>query len=287
MSPTVNAAAAGLQRGAIEFRNMVTTRNEIVPNVLFGLLPFGALLYFAATNEAIDLGGETVPWVRFAAPGMFAIVVAFNMLGPMFTLTTERDDGTLLRVRTLPHGLTGYVVGRSVSVALEGLLGLVLVVVPAVVFIDGIGDVSLLGWLHFAVIVLLGLAALVPLGILVGGLLRSPKGIFSIGMAAIAGLMFISGIVTPITELPGWVQGIAQVLPVYWLGLGTRAALLPDVVAAVEIGGTWRVGATFAVLTAWAVAATALAPLALRRTARRQSGAKVAERREAALHTGA
>lgn len=284
MNPTVNAAVAGVARGAIEFRNMVTTRNEIVPNVLFGLLPFAVLVYFANSGEVIDLGTETVSWVRFAAPGMFAIVVAFNMLGPMYTLSTERDDGTLLRVRTLPHGLAGYVVGRSVSVALEGLLGLALVVIPALLFIDGIGDVGLLGWLHFLAVVVFGLAALVPLGLLIGGLLRSPKGVFSIGLAAIALLMGISGIVNPITEQPGWLQGIAQVFPVYWLGLGTRAALLPDVVATVEIGGSWRVGATFAVLGVWAVVATALAPLALRRSARRQSGARLAEQRDAALH---
>ena len=288
MNPVATATAAGIRRGLIEFRNAMTTRNEVVPNTVFGLLPFAALVLFARSGEVFDLGTESVPWVRFAAPGMFAIVVAFNMLGPMFTLPTERDDGTLLRVRTLPHGLTGYVVGSSVRVSLDGLYGMLLVIVPAVLFIDGIiGDVSLLGWSHFAAITVLGLAVLVPLGLLIGSLLRSAKGVFSIGIAAITGVMAVSGIHAPITDLPGWLQVVGQALPVYWLGLGMRSALLPDVVAAVEIGGSWRTGTTFAVLFAWAIAATVLAPLALRRTARRQSGAKVAERREAAILAGA
>ncbi len=286
MNPTRNAIAAGIRRGAIEFRNTITDRSEVVATVVFGLLPFAALVYFSRTGEVIDLGTGSVPWVRFAAPGMFAIVIAFNMVSPMYSLSAEREDGTLLRVRTLPDGLTGYVIGRSVGVSLEALSGMVLVIVPSLVFIDGLTDVPLLGWLHFAGVVVFGLAALVPLGLLIGSLLRSTKGVFSVGITAIAAVMVVSGITQPITELSGWAQAIGQTLPVYWIGLGTRSALLPDAVAAVEIGGTWRIGTTFLVLGAWAAAVTVLAPLALRRTARRQSGSKVAARREAALHAG-
>ena len=47
-------------------------------------------------------------------------------------------------------------------------------------------------------------------------------------MLPMMGLIAISGIFYPITALPGWLQWIAQVFPVYWLGLGMRSALLPD-----------------------------------------------------------
>ena len=40
-------------------------------------------------------------------------------------------------------------------------------------------------------------------------------------------IMAISGIFYPITDCPGWLQGIGQLFPMYWLGLGMRAALLP------------------------------------------------------------
>jgi hypothetical protein len=39
------------------------------------------------------------------------------------------------------------------------------------------------------------------------------------------------------------VQAIAQVVPIYWLGLGVRSAFLPDSAASwrsVRHGGTWR-----------------------------------------------
>ena len=69
----------------------------------------------------------------------------------------------------------------------------------------------------------------------------------------------------------------------YWLGLGMRSALLPAHLASVEIDHSWRHLATFGVLSAWAVAGLLVAPLLLRRMARRESGSSVAARREKVL----
>jgi ABC-2 type transport system permease protein len=93
----------------------------------------------------------------------------------------------------------------------------------------------------------------------------------------------VSGVFYPITSLPGWMQTVAQAFPIYWLGLGTRSAFLPDALAAVEIGGSWRHLETLGVLSAWAVLGLALAPAVLRRMARRESGSVVARRRERAM----
>src|SRR5262249_24602783 len=60
-------------------------------------------------------------------------------------------------------------------------------------------------------------------------------------------------------------------------------ALLPDALSAVEIGGSWRHLETLGVLGAWAVAGLILAPIVLRRMARRESGSRVAERPERAM----
>jgi ABC-2 type transport system permease protein len=67
------------------------------------------------------------------------------------------------------------------------------------------------------------------------------------------------------------------------MGLGMRSALLPGEAVVVEVGDSWRHLETAAVLGVWAVAGLLLAPVVLRRMARRESGSKVAERRERAL----
>ena len=99
----------------------------------------------------------------------------------------------------------------------------------------------------------------------------------------LGGLAAVSGIFYPITHLPVFLQRTGQVFPLYWLGLGMRSALLPNAMAAVEVGHSWRHLATFGVLSAWAVAGLVLAPVVLRRMARRESGSNVAARREKAM----
>jgi hypothetical protein len=66
-------------------------------------------------------------------------------------------------------------------------------------------------------------------------------------------------------------------------GFRMRSALLPASMAAAEIGGSWRHLETVGVLGLWAVAGLVLAPIVLRRMARRESGSRVAERREKAM----
>jgi ABC-2 type transport system permease protein len=76
---------------------------------------------------------------------------------------------------------------------------------------------------------------------------------------------------------------MAQFFPIYWLGLGMRSALLPGSLASVEIGDSWRHLETLGALGVWAVIGLVLAPMVLRRMARRESGSSVAERRERAM----
>jgi ABC-2 type transport system permease protein len=131
-------------------------------------------------------------------------------------------------------------------------------------------------------VLLVGLVATQSLGAMLGALISSPRGAGYISLP-VMGLIAISGIFYPVTALPGWLQGIAQAFPMYWLGLGMRSALLPESAVSVEIGGSWRHLETAGVLGAWAVLGLIVAPIVLRRMAGRESGARVAERREKLL----
>jgi ABC-2 type transport system permease protein len=62
-----------------------------------------------------------------------------------------------------------------------------------------------------------------------------------------------------------------------------RSVFLPDALAAVEPHGSWQHPATFGVLLLRAVLGLLLAPVVLRRMARRESGSAVARRRSRAM----
>jgi ABC-2 type transport system permease protein len=128
----------------------------------------------------------------------------------------------------------------------------------------------------------LGMLATLPIGMIIGAVVPSTQKVGTWGMLPVMVLAATSGIFYPVQELWGWVQGVVQVFPMYWIGLGMRSAFLPDAAAALELGQSWRPLPTIAVLAAWAVAGTSIAPVVLRRMARRQSGAAVLAARDAA-----
>ena len=194
---------------------------------------------------------------------MVGMLVAYNStIGAAFVIAFEREDGTLLRAKAAPFGMVGYLAGLVLRVPLNTVVSLL--------------------W-----VLALGLLATVPAGMVFGALARNPRVVAqTVGLGS-AGLIAISGIFYPISALPGWLHPIGQVFPFYWLGLGMRSALLPDAAAAVELSGSWQHLETVAVLGAWAVVGLVLAPVVLRRMARRESGASVeAGRQQAAQRIG-
>jgi ABC-2 type transport system permease protein len=178
--------------------------------------------------------------------------------------------------------MLGYLVGKMTSVSLMQVAAMVVTLVPALFLFSGLATGGAWSWLTLLWVLALGLAATLPLGAALGSLTTSSRSIGLI-MLPVFGLGAISGIFYPITALPVWVQDVAQVFPMYWLGLGMRSALLPDAAVVAEIGRSWRPWATLGVLGAWAVIGLVLAPILLRRMARRESGSSVAARRERAL----
>src|SRR5690606_33230677 len=129
----------------------------------------------------------------------------------------------------------------------------------------------------------LGLVALTAFGFVIGSIFRSPRAVGGWGLLVVGALVWVSGLVQPLSSMAGWVQITGQLSPLYWLGLALRGAILPDEFAVIEVGGEWRVGLAFLVLAAWAIVGLALAPLLLSRMARRETSGSIEQRRQQAL----
>ena len=284
MNPTLSAVRIGLGRGWTEFRHSLTRADEHVYNVLIaGVILI--ILYFQRDNA---VAGTSLSLATLVLPGVVGMLVAYNTaLGAAFVVAFEREDGTLLRAKAAPFGVVGYLTGQVVRLPLTTVLSLLWVLVPGLFLFDGLAGAGIGGWVTLLWVLALGLLATLPMGMILGSLAGSPRIVAQwVGLAS-AGLIAISGIFYPISALPDWLHPIAQVFPFYWLGLGMRSALLPDAAAAVELSGSWQHLETVGVLGAWAVAGLVLAPIVLRRMARRESGASVeAGRLKAAQRIG-
>jgi ABC-2 type transport system permease protein len=269
----------GLERGWIMFRHIITTADGIWNTVVWAGIPLVILIL----NRDEVVAGTDLSLAVVALPGFLGLTIAAAAIGPAYYIAAEREDGTVLRAKAVPHGILGYVTGVLSQASLETFLSVMLILVPGFILFPGLVVDDPLRWSVFTVIIVLGLLAVLPAGVVIGSLVRSPRVVGGIGFLIIGGMAVVSGILIPLQTMPAWVQVIGQVLPTYWIGVGMRFVFLPDAAAAIEIGQTWRLMEATAVLGLWALGGLLLAPAVLRRMARRESGASVEASRQGAL----
>ena len=279
------AARAGLSRGWIETRQNLTEAAYVIGHAIPPLAYVAVLLFMRAVTRGKTLPGTDFAFVTMVLPGLLGMTIVYGGLsGPAPSITADREDGTLLRAKATPHGMLGYLVGKIVMIALTTLFGLIAIVVPGVMIVDNL-ILDARAWLLLALLFVVGMVSTVPIGVALGAVMKSSLQAMLVPLACTL-IMCTSGIFFPITVLPTWLQLAAQAFPFYWVGLGARSAMLPPEMVAVEIGQSWRTVEMFAVLGVWAVMGLALAPILLRRMARRQSGSAVARVRERYMSKG-
>jgi len=187
----------------------------------------------------------------FLTPGIAALAVMSTAMVSLAIATGfERQYGVLKRLGTTPLGRPSLLAAKMAAVLVVEALQLV------VIWLAGVA----LGWqprgdlITAGVEVVVATAAFAGVGLLMAGTLRA-----EMTLAAANGLYLLllltSGMVVPLSKLPGSVQGIARALP---------AANLADAMHATLGTGAGVPGRAWLVLLAWAV----LAPLAAARTFR-------------------
>lgn len=270
----------GLRRGFIEMAHSLTNRaDQIWIAVVNGILI--AVLVFQRNADLADTGFSLAV---ATLPGLIAMnVVMGGWMGTAQMLAVEREDGTLLRAKSTPNGMSAYVVARVTLAMLNTLLGLVIFVIAGLILLPGLTDVPVSGWLMLLVVFVLGMLATMPWGAVIGALVKSSGSGFGLTFLPMIVLLAISGIFYPITGMPDWLHPVALAFPVYWLGAGMREALLPDAAAAAELGGQFHTLAMFGVLGAYALVGLLIAPRVLRAMARKESGSAVESRKAKAI----
>jgi ABC-2 type transport system permease protein len=280
MNPALVAARAGLSRGRIEFKQALTTPGDLI-TILITTGSFLAVVIWTRHTTVPGLHFSLGTTTLVSVLGLNVVVYGVIIMGDL--LVTEREDGTLLRAKAIPNGMLGYLVGKVVNISGQIAFTFAITLLAGAFLFTGLAIGSPGHWLTLAWVLALGLLATLPLGAVLGSLFPSQRSAGGPMLLLLGGLTAISGIFYPITHLPVFLQWAGQVFPLYWLGLGMRSALLPNAMAAVEIDHSWRHLATFGVLSAWAIAGLVLAPVVLRRIARRESGSGVVARREKAM----
>ncbi len=277
-----NSRRAGLQRAGIELRHFARNGKEMgshLTNVAVALL--------VAAYLGDDVPGTRTPMTHLVLAGFAAyLLFQVGLINLPQILVTEREEGTLLRLRATPGGIPAYLIAKCLLIVAVAVGSLTLLLASAALLVDGPLPRGPGAWLTLLWVTALGLLAVVPLGAAIGAVLPNPREALALIMLPTMALLLTSGVVFPITALPEPVQRVSAVFPLKWMAQGLRSALLPDSARSAEPAGSWELPLVALVLTAWAVLGFFLALVLLRRAARRESGSRLVARHRKAERSG-
>jgi ABC-2 type transport system permease protein len=194
--------------------------------------------------------GEGVSAARFFLPGVVAAgVMLTSFQSTASSVTAERDDGTLRRVRSTPLPPVAYFLGKVGVVAIISVAELALLLALAR-FGYGVELPAGGRWLTFSWVFTLGVATGTVLGVAYSSVPSSARSASAVTVGPGLVLQFISGVYFAFRDLPGWLQQVASVFPLKWVAQGMRS-VFPGSFVREEMSGRWEHGWTAVVLIAW------------------------------------
>lgn len=248
----MNSVALGWDRTLLELRQYFREKESVFFSFAFPVLMLS--MFAVIFGEDFDAGAQAtgVSAARFFLPGMIAAGVVLTSFQTMaLGVATERDDGTLKRLRCTPMPPLAYFLGKVGLVGVTSLAQLVLLLAVARLAFGVDLPTDAGRWLTFAWVFGLGTAGGTVLGIAYSSLASSARSASALVIAPALVLQFVSGVYFVFSDLPGWVQQLASVFPLKWIAQGMRGVFLPDSWRVQEMAGSWEPGRTSLVLAAW------------------------------------
>lgn len=249
--------AIGRLRAGVELRTFFRDRESALFSFLFPVL---LLVIFGSVFRSDVPGLDDVPFSQYFLAGMIASGILYTSFQNLaIAIPTEREDGTLKRLRGLPMPTASYFIGKIVTVVVAYVAQVILLLLVGVLFYGVHLPTSPSAWVTFAWVSALGLTACTLLGLAYSVVPRQAKGASAMVAPVVLVLQFTSGVFFMFSELPTWMQSAASIFPLRWLTQAMRSVFLPSSAGAAEVGGSWNLGLAAIVLVIWTVLGLGLA----------------------------
>ena len=161
-------------------------------------------------------------------------------------ITWERWEGTIEHTLMAPVPRVAHLVGTAAFGVLHALVRTSLIMVLALPFFDI--DLGAASWTSAALVVAVGSASLVGLGILAGILpMLFPERGEQMSFMTQAFVLLVSGVYYSVETLPGWLRVISWLSPATYLLRGARDSII-DGASVADIGDELVVLTVFAVV---------------------------------------
>ncbi|MGF7238480.1 MAG: ABC transporter permease [Frankia sp.] len=216
--------------------------------IISGLIqPFLFLFVLGTGLSKVVAHTNGVDYRTFLFPGVVAVSVLFTAIFSGISIVWDREFGFLREMLVAPVRRSAIVVGKCLGGATTASLqGVILLAIGGLVGVP-YAPLLLLGMLG---LMLLTSFAITALGLVLAARIKTIQAAMPLVQMALAPMMFLSGALYPIGNLPTWLQVLTRINPVTYaveamralvfsyltIDSATRATLDPGVT-----WGGWRV----------------------------------------------
>jgi len=157
---------------------------------------------------------------QFLAPGFMALTV---VSGVGFSISREKEQGTMDGLMVSPITRRAIIFGKVLSQTVRGLIQAFLILGLSMLLFG----VRIYGSpLLMLLTMLLGVASFVGVGIILTVFAPEQETAQMIVILLQFPMMFLSGIIFPVTSLPGWMQWIGKAMPLYYAADALRKVVI-------------------------------------------------------------
>jgi len=216
----VMAEASGLIGGVSGMKSAVTVM-QLGAKANETLDPQAVLNPYSANAQGTIPGSN---YFDFLAPGMLIMVVMMSaMTGIPEGISQEKERGTFDGVLSAPISPVSVIIGKTVALTLGGFVqGIIIMILAVTLFGVHIqGSILLAFFLLF-----LGVFSFIGLGILFTSIAGDQKNSIMLINILIFPMMFLSGIMFPIQQMPWFMQWLSELIPVTYAADAMRKVMI-------------------------------------------------------------
>lgn len=229
---------------------------SIIDNVLqkMNIEEFGIQSFMQIETKTTP-SREGLNYIDFYVPGIIMVTISTSgMMGLVSTITEERKTGLIYKISSTPLKKWEWSLSQLLWQAILGIIVAILTV--------------LTGWVAFGfnlksihplmiVALIFGSMTFAGLALILAFFVRRTEAAMAVTMAFVFPQMFLSGAIFPAEMLPSYMQTIAKIFPLYYMGEAMRNMMLASTFHKVwlNLGITIAMGVVFfvigSIITKW------------------------------------
>ncbi|HVZ76200.1 MAG TPA: ABC transporter permease [Candidatus Paceibacterota bacterium] len=229
----VNAGKAAEAAGVLSVLNQFISQATIA----------AANIQPIATISEQEVNAHNLRYIEFLLPGLIALsIMQMSVFSVAFLFTQYKEKGVLKRILASPMKPFQFVASNAITRLIVSVAQAAIFIIAGLVLFQ----VHIVGsYILLALCVVLGALMFLGLGFTISGISKTVDSVPAIANLVVFPQLFLGGTFFAISSMPGWLQAVAQFLPLTYFSTALReimtkgtglAGIWPDVLGMVVWG---------------------------------------------------